>query len=141
MRLRRRFVATAIGVLIALAAGATFALGWLRSPIRIAERAIGTNLPHGLDRIAHDEKWATFGGSGFSVSVYRLPRDVGADLAARCESLGMQRGKLIDQPHRFTLPERYVDPEIESCYIVESSGMSAKLIAVSGEKLVIYVQH
>lgn len=127
--------------MIALAICAALALAWLRRPIRVAERMIGISLPRTLDRIAHDEKWLSFGGSGFSVSVYRLPREVGADLAARCESLGMHRGRLIDQAHRLTLPERYMDPEVESCYIIESSGMSTRLVAVSGEKLMVYVQH
>lgn len=82
-------------MLIALVACVTFALTWFRSPIRIAERTLGTSLPNGLERIAHDEKWLSFGGSGFSVSVYRLPGEASTDLASRCESLGMYRGKLI----------------------------------------------
>lgn len=141
MKSTRRFLVTAVvSLLVALVVCAAWVFfRFQQYPIRLAEQELRTNLPHDLERIAHDEQWSWM-GDGFSIWVYQLPTEVAADLVSRCESVGMRRGKLIEQSYRVTVPERYIDPEAEGCYAFKMHyERGIKFIAISSGKLVVYV--
>ena len=112
-----RFGCATVIALIVVVLGAGAAHLWSRHPLRVAERISGLDLPSGVRLIHHEAVSGDFIPDGYSLRVYRLPREFYDHVMANCESLGYKLGRLSPNDRQGFLVEKHYNTSISSCYL------------------------
>ena len=142
-----RFGCATVITLIVIVLGASLAYMWHNHPVHVAERVSGLDLPSGVRLIHHEAVSGDFIPDGYSLRVYRLPREFYDHVMANCETFGYKLGRLTANDGPGSKLEVYFNNSIASCYrITHAPGGFVRSLFAQAHlpaegRLIVYIVH